>query len=71
MFKNTIYSVAWWTGTGTKVSIFLSYENADAFAKRMKTNGLFIASGAMRDLPPEQYKKLSRECIDYEPPKKN
>lgn len=53
------------------MSIFLSHENADAFAKRMKTNGLFVASGAMRDLSPERHKKLSRECVDYEPPKKN
>lgn len=68
MIDRAIYSVVWWAGASTKESTFLSHKNADAFAKRMKTNGLFIASGAMRALSPEQHKKLSRKCVDYEPP---
>ena len=70
MFEKTIFSVAWWTGTGTKVSIFLRLESADAFAQGAEKCGVLIARGEMRDLSPEQYRRLSRECVDYEPPKK-
>lgn len=68
---NNIYSVVWWTGTCKKESTFLSLEVADAFAKRVEANGLLIARGVMRYLSPTQYKRLSRACADYEPPKKS
>lgn len=71
MFKNVIYSVAWWTGTGARVDTFLNADNANAFAKRVQKNGNFIAKGNMRNIPPAKYKRLAWKCVDYEPPKKN
>lgn len=68
---NIIFSVVWWTGTWVKESTFLSFENADAFAKRMEASGLLVARGHMSELSPEKYKRLSKSCVDYEPPKKN
>lgn len=70
MFDKVIYSVMWWTGTGTRVDTFLNTDNANAFAERVQKNGNFIAKGHMRNIPPAKYERLARKCIDYEPPKK-
>ena len=70
MIDNLIYSVVWWTGTDKKESTFLRLENADAFAQGAEKCGVLIARGVMRHLSPEQHKRFSRACIDYEPPKK-
>lgn len=67
---NLVYSVVWWTGTGTKESNFLTFERADEFSRRMEEQGLLIARGVMRFLSHEKYKRFSRKCVDYEPPKK-
>ena len=69
MDMGTIYSVAWWEGTSLRITTFTKRENANTFSKRLVERGDFFESGVY-EASDKDYLKLSRNCVDYEPPKK-